>query len=366
MQSPEHLGMEHLQPLRRALINFLSAPISEFTYAQIIDGQPTSDVYAADYYFREGLAVSDHKVLCPGSLEKARAFRSDFNVLNLAFDPNTLQAYQETSPGSIAWKIRLLELVASVCHDIAVHLYQMDAGVHKHREHEEWLSEKLASLPEKSLDRKVLPPPTLFWNGRYIEWSRYPSGLADIVGYWAETQIFGGVVLFDRGESEEECNGIYLHSGRGGRTGITIAPPTKEQFDGLVHYLLSPTPDHNHCPFPIEITPDNRWRWHPYDGRVKHHIWRNRHEIPEGPRPRAKDVINAYDWPERIEEINIRRELAKKEAGEPFDEAFLTAAMETNRQITPTSRLWAYHEKEIMELEPDRKRQGRPSYFFDP
>lgn len=88
MQSPEHLGIEHLEPLRRALINFLSAPISEFTYAQIIDGQPTSDVYAADHYFTEGLAVSDHEALCPGSLEKARAFRSDFNVLDLNFNPN--------------------------------------------------------------------------------------------------------------------------------------------------------------------------------------------------------------------------------------------------------------------------------------
>lgn len=82
----------------------------------------------------------------------------------------------------------------------------MDGGVHKHREHEEWLSEKLANLPEKSLDRKILPPPTLFWNGRYAEPSRYPNGLADVVGYWAETQIFGGVVLFDRGESEDEVS----------------------------------------------------------------------------------------------------------------------------------------------------------------
>lgn len=99
---------------------------------------------------------------------------------------------------------------------------------------------------------------------------------------------------------------------------------------------------------------------------VKHHIFRNRHEIPQGPRPRRNDVFNANDWPERIEDINIRRELAKKEAGEPFDEAFLTAAMETNRQVTSTSRLWDYHKKDIMELEPDVKRQGRPPYFFDP
>lgn len=69
-------------------MNLLSAPISEFTYAQIIDGQPTSDVYAADhYYFRDDLVNSDHEELCHGSIEKARAFRSDFNVLDLMFEP---------------------------------------------------------------------------------------------------------------------------------------------------------------------------------------------------------------------------------------------------------------------------------------
>ncbi|KAL2277518.1 hypothetical protein FJTKL_15434 [Diaporthe vaccinii] len=196
MQSFDHLAIEHLQPLRRALITFLSAPISEFTYAQIIDGQPTSHVYATDHNFRDGLAVSDHEELCPGE------FRADFNVLDLFFESKTLQAYQETLPGSIAWKLRLLELVAVACHDIAVRLYHMDDGVHKHWEHEEWLAEKFSSLPEKSLDRKALPPPTLFWNGMYVDSSRNPNGLADLVGYRAETQIFGGVVLFDRGESE--------------------------------------------------------------------------------------------------------------------------------------------------------------------
>lgn len=87
MQSLEHLRIEHLLLLCRALINFLSAPISEFTYAQIIDGLPTSDVYGTDHSFRDGLAVLDHEALCPGSLEKARAFRADFNVLDLTFEP---------------------------------------------------------------------------------------------------------------------------------------------------------------------------------------------------------------------------------------------------------------------------------------
>lgn len=29
-----------------------------------------------------------------------------------------------------------------------------------------------------------------------------------MVGYWAEYRVLGGVVLFDRGESEEVCHDI--------------------------------------------------------------------------------------------------------------------------------------------------------------
>ena len=35
----------------------------------------------------------------------------------------------------------------------------------------------------------------------YKEFKRYPFGLLNVVGYWAETQLFDGVLLFDRGES---------------------------------------------------------------------------------------------------------------------------------------------------------------------
>lgn len=135
-----------------------------------------------------------------------------------------------------------------------------------------------------------------------------------------------------------------------------------------MQYLLSPTPDHDHCPLPIEIPEDNRWRWHPYNSRVKHHIFRDRHQIPPpvGRRLRSKDKIVSSDWPEVFEQSRIVRELAKKEAGELFDEVFVNAAIERNLQVTPTSKIWSYREQRIKELEPDRKRQGRPPYFFDP
>ena len=35
----------------------------------------------------------------------------------------------------------------------------------------------------------------------YVQYKNYPRGLLDVVGYWAETQLFGGVLLFDRSDS---------------------------------------------------------------------------------------------------------------------------------------------------------------------
>ncbi|KAJ0120504.1 hypothetical protein J7T55_015233 [Diaporthe amygdali] len=360
MQSPEHLGLDHLQPLRRALSNVLSAPVAEFTFAQIIDGQPTRRVYANDHFFRDGLPVMDHEDLCPGSVERTRAFRSDFDILDLKFEPNIIQAYQDTLPGTIAWKLRLLELVVTACHDIAVYLYQMDNGVHKHAEHQAWRAKKLDTLSEDDLmERRKLPPPTLFWTSAYRDWSSYPNGLADMAGYWAEVQLFGGVVLFDRGESEKECNGVYIHN----RRYTTIAPPTEAQFKNIIAFLLSESPDYDHCPLPIEITPDNKWRWDPYDARTTYHIFKSRHDIPNSPRPRRKDVITANNWPEIIDHSKISGEDFEER---PSDEAEKVRARERIAMtISPNSRLWETFKKDIMRLQPDEKRQGRPPYFFD-
>lgn len=116
-----------------------------------------------------------------------------------------LQAYQDTSCNSVAWKLRLIELVVSACHDIAVFLYQLDHGEHWHADHEYWLEEQFEKYPNERLQARLpLPPPTLFWHRSFRASHRYPNGVAELAGYWTETQIFGGVVLFDRGESGEE------------------------------------------------------------------------------------------------------------------------------------------------------------------
>lgn len=84
--SLEDLDVEHLAPFRQAIANILFSPHVELTYAQIIDGMPLSSVYTGDHWYHEGYPVLEHKTLCPGIIEKTRAFRSGFDILSLEFD----------------------------------------------------------------------------------------------------------------------------------------------------------------------------------------------------------------------------------------------------------------------------------------
>lgn len=82
----EHLDAEHLRPFRQALSNILSTPVAESTYAQIIDGMPLSDVYKHNHWYSKNFPVETHNDLCPGSLEKAKAFRSNIDFTLLQFE----------------------------------------------------------------------------------------------------------------------------------------------------------------------------------------------------------------------------------------------------------------------------------------
>lgn len=102
MASLGTLDKEHLQPLRRALLKCLSTSVAEYTYAQILDGQPTCYKYAGDHYYEDSWPVMQHEEICPGYLEKARAFRSDFDVLSLKFDAKVWLSRGE-SPSMQIW-----------------------------------------------------------------------------------------------------------------------------------------------------------------------------------------------------------------------------------------------------------------------
>lgn len=72
--------------------------------------------------------------------------------------------------------------------------------------------------PEQPADSTCRP--TLFYHPKYIDTDVYPEGAADMVGYWAEDRILGGVVNFDRHDpnltatSDHELPNAYMLSAR--------------------------------------------------------------------------------------------------------------------------------------------------------
>ncbi|KAG8159655.1 hypothetical protein KVR01_010292 [Diaporthe batatas] len=351
----EHLDAEHLQPFRQALSNILSTPTAESTYAQILDGMPLSLTYRKNHWYWKNFPVSTHNDLCAGALEKAIAARSNFGFALLRFESKA----SSTIRGSI-----VVSPLKIAVHDIAGLLWSLDDGFHKHADLEAWLTSRLESEPQDKFERVNLPPHTWFWHGEYTNSDEYPNGVADIVGYWAETQIFGGVVVFDRGESDEECNGVYLHNAQINVHGYTIAPPTADQFTNLVDFLLSPDPDGTQAPLPIAITLANRWRWEPYEAMATYHIFRDRYERRLPPREVywRPHGTKGKDWPELAEVQLLRRAAMGYERVAPAE---ISAATDRLMQITPSSRYWYQVEAEVCRLQPDKKKQGRPPYFFD-
>lgn len=95
----------------------------------------------------------------------------------------------------------LIELVAVAVHAIAVELFKLDShGPHK-KDTPCPINDPHAHA-EPYVRLRFPPWPTSFAVNSYTDVEQYPDGFADLAGYWAECLIFGGVVLFGRGESD--------------------------------------------------------------------------------------------------------------------------------------------------------------------
>ena len=94
------------------------------------------------------------------------------------------------------------------CHQIAVFLYNLEEDTNHKREYAAWVAaeQTLKDAADDRLRYRAVEPPTPFYHRAYRAHEQYPRGVADMVGYWAEAKIFGGVVLFDRGELDVEVS----------------------------------------------------------------------------------------------------------------------------------------------------------------
>lgn len=132
--------------------------------------------------------------------------------IEYANQDQVMQAYQSSESGSREFNMRLVELVAVAIHQIAVLLFNLQPKLHdgdidsvvSWKRESRWVThEGGRRIFEESIWE---PGPTLFFHVNYMDYDQYPNGVADIAGYWAEDQIFGGVILFDRGASGLEAS----------------------------------------------------------------------------------------------------------------------------------------------------------------
>lgn len=187
----------HRALLQRALQNVLHTEIAATTYAQIIDGLPLKNVALATAGLLWESTLNSHERLCAGALDRAIQFRRSFRTRDMELDLEPLRRYQAIPAGSSESTLPLIELVAVAIHHIAVLLYKMEnfhraSGIQMDR------------ICSSTVRGKTTFHPTPFCLYDYADPVQYPEGVAELPGYWAEDRIFGGVVLFGRGDSGTE------------------------------------------------------------------------------------------------------------------------------------------------------------------
>ncbi|POS70965.1 hypothetical protein DHEL01_v210642 [Diaporthe helianthi] len=204
----EILDQAHETRFCGAIINILHSKPAEFTFAQLVDGLPLAKVASTSLALRCGDPVREHKTLCPGAMDKVRAFRDSFDPASLDLPVEVLKRYQDIPAGSRASKLPFIELVVVAVHRLAVIVHR-EGSLHK--ENDPTFDEGRLCCDRWDFRASPKYYPTPFCLTDYSDPAQYPDGVADLAGYWAENWIFGGVVVFSRGESGTECNDVWLH-----------------------------------------------------------------------------------------------------------------------------------------------------------
>ena len=198
-------------------------------------------------------------------------------------------------------------------HQLAVEVFKLDIRLHKGDVDAvvNW------TPPAVSAPRGYInPPPTMFNHHAYLDDNVYPEGVADVVGYWAEDRILGGVAVFDRTRSSasaEDPPNAYWHSARERQT-HRVYQLLDAQQQALVDFLAAEHPPPSPCPLPVLSTSDNRERVSAEIAMLGHGIYRDEWErMPVtmdllrqlGSRPR-----NEVDYPEERDEMfRVNRQL---------------------------------------------------------
>ncbi|KAK1763647.1 hypothetical protein QBC33DRAFT_548875 [Phialemonium atrogriseum] len=234
-----------------------------------------------------------------GVLQRAQQLPTIFNASALQVDAELIHAYQAAAPGSQAFHTRLIELVVVAVHQLAVCLFKStDSNLHRDDDLGTWRpSEDLRNFYPKG------PLRTLFRHTWYHDYDQYPEGVADGVGYWVETRIFGGVVLFDRrqpGSAPDVApDAVYIHPDLRNVT-YRICRLLEDQKQQLVQFLVSDATPPPTCPLPFRGDRNNRQRVDPEEpietSGIYRDKWERRPPSADDGDMRRKDVVDTFNY----------------------------------------------------------------------
>ena len=191
------LTSSKLELLDRSLKPILLSAIAEDTFAQIIDGQPTRPSYDKNYGTVWDRDVTERTCPTYSAIRHWTEIRETFVPQTLKLDAQLVQAFQDSQEHSRLEDLRLLEIVAASLHFLAGATY---ASFHPDTD---------LSPPFRPNEHPFYMTSHFwvdFYHSSFKRYEKYPYGLLNVVGYWAETQILGGVLLFERGSSGREVS----------------------------------------------------------------------------------------------------------------------------------------------------------------
>ena len=198
-------------------------------------------------------------------------------------------------------------------HQLGALLFRLDACMHQGGRQDVERADQYQEPPLAPGLFVPRPRVTLFSHHGYLAHDVYPEGVADVVGYWAEDRILGGVAVFDRAAEERaplQPPNIYLNACRDHVT-YRYFQLRDEQQQAMVDFFLAE--DANRSPSPLPIIGDlsNRVRVDAHKAilhrRIYRDIWERVPPTPEQSRFLDGRPQNEFDYPENrgsLESIN--------------------------------------------------------------
>ncbi|PGH01798.1 hypothetical protein AJ80_08965 [Polytolypa hystricis UAMH7299] len=288
------IEQERADILKHVLSTVLRTDIARDIFAQVIDGLPISKTYELTITRRFDLLSrsepSQHaKILAQASCDSTEMLD------NLKLDSTAAQRFQDSQMFSSSFNMHLLELAAIAIHEMAGNLF---AAFHPDGEPRSTDVGQQQFRPVNTISLSTMC---------YAVSGRYPRGSLDVVGYWAETHIFGGVVVFDRGprEGARQCNAAYIHP----RFPAPLFQLSEHQLETLSRAGSQGSHEELGLSLPFQCGPGARQIDH-YTAFRDLNIYRDRYERRVDPIPRGGPcVVRLEDHPELQEFGKKAREM---------------------------------------------------------